>query len=115
MSSSEESFRELQAILIALRECPKTRRKFPKEVWNSVARLTESFSMEEVAQKLQLNPTYLKRKMMKFSPPSLDFQEITAKNPFDTVTIVLESSRGLKASIQGPIACLNSLQSLFGG
>lgn len=113
MSSPNESLKQLQATLASLRQDHTARRRFPKEVWNSIINLTKSFSIDEVAETLHIHPAYLKRKIAKSSSAAFDFQEVSIQSPPDMIFIELESPSGLKAKIQGPISCLNSLQLLF--
>ncbi len=109
-------FEELRSTLERLREDPKTQRKFPRELWLSIIRLTKIYPVEEVCHQLQINLIYLKRKIHQSQASALEFREIVmpaAQSTFDTVTIELKSVDGLQAKIQGPSSCLNHLTQLF--
>ena len=108
---------EILSILDRLRQDPNTRRRFPRELWDSIIQLTKIYSIEEVGRQLHINPVYLKRKIHQSKEQELEFREISiqASPPVsDMVTIELNSAAGLKARIQGPISCLNYLHKLFG-
>ena len=108
---------EIRSTLIQLRRDPETRRKFPREVWDSIIRLTKTYSIQELCHQLQLTPTYLKKKLHEPKKQTLEFREIsmpTGLQPVsDAVTIELSMPSGLKAKIQGPISCMNNLFKLF--
>ena|SRR5271155_1589274 len=116
MNSKIDTLEEIQATLEKLRSNSSSRRKFPKEVWDSIIRLAKLHSTKEVCEYLHINPVYLKRKIPSSkNMQALDFQEIpyNSKNICSDVVIELLSTSGLKAKIQGPQSCLNFLQSLF--
>ena len=82
---------EIQSTLDRLRQDPKTRRKFPRELWTSIIQQTKIYPVEEVCRRLQINPTYLKCKIHQSKQPALEFREIimpVAQSASDTVTIV---------------------------
>lgn len=117
MNFQKMSLEEVLSTLISLRQDAMTRRRFPKALWEAIIRLTKTHPLNEICQHLQINPIYLKRKMLQAqrSEP-LDFHEVTVHNvPSDTIVIELDSHSGLKARIQGPISCLSCLNQLFGG
>lgn len=108
---------KIQSTLYRLRQDPKTRRNFPRELWNSIIQQTKIYPVKEVCRRLQINPTYLKRKIHQSKQPAFEFREIimpVAQSVSDTVTIELRSTDGLQAKIQGPGSCLNYLSQLFG-
>ena len=116
MSTKTNSLEEIKDILTSLRQGATSKRKFPKELWDSVIHLTHIHSFEEVCQYLQISPVYLKRKMSQSQKStSIDFQEISmpATSPVDVVVIELNSNSGLRARIQGPLSCLDNLYILF--
>lgn len=115
MNPQSDILEEIHATLTSLRQEVTGRRKFPKELWNSIIRLTKIYSVAEVCRRLEINPAYLKRKIHQSQQsPSLDFQEISIQSPnSDTVVIELDSNTGLRAKIQGPVSCLGYLQSFF--
>ena len=122
MKEQPKTLDEVQAILKTLRSNRGFRRKFPKEIWNSIIQLTKVHSFPEICQRLGIQPAYLKRKMQRSQehiPNSVDFQEISCNiqglHQADTVIIELMSHSGLRARIQGSATCLNCLSSLFGG
>lgn len=106
---------EVQSTLAQLRQDPNTRRRFPKQLWDSIIQLTKIYPFEDICRQLNINPVYLKRKIQPIIP--LEFQECTVSTPLpsiNTVTIELSSNLGLKAVIQGPMSCLDCLYRLFG-
>ncbi len=107
---------EIQCTLDRLRQDPKTQRKFPQALWDSIIQQTTLYPVEEVCRRLQINPVYLKRKIHQCKDSPLEFREIVmpAPLPSDTVTIELKNADGLQAKIQGPGSCLNYLSQLFG-
>ena len=117
MNTQIDVFEEIQATLTQLRQDPMTRRRFPKELWESIISLTQVYPIAKVCNRLNINPVYLKRKMHQSQKPiQLDFQEISQHIKEvcpDTIVIELSSDSGLKARVQGPLSCLNCLQSLF--
>jgi DNA-binding transcriptional regulator YdaS (Cro superfamily) len=116
MNHQLNTLEEIHATLTSLRQQVTGRRKFPKELWSTIIRLTKTYSIAEISQRLEISPAYLKRKIHQSQPsPSLDFQEVSIQGPnLGTVVIELDSSSGLRAKIQGPVSCLSCLQSLFG-
>lgn len=121
MNHQAQTLEEISAILIQLRSDPRSRRNFPKELWNSIIQLTQVHSVKDVCRHLNLNPVYLKEKMRLLNacqPQQLDFQEVLPSIHgvhSNMVTIELFSNSGLKAKIQAPASCLHFLVSLFKG
>ena len=122
MNNDPKTPEEIHAALKILREKPGSRRKFSKQLWNSILELAKSHPHQEICRQLEIHPAYLKRKIQELqnsSPKNLDFQEVfcepQGRHLADTVVIELISKSGLKARIQGSSSCLNCLSSLFGG
>lgn len=109
---SSETLEQVACKLNTLRQDPKTRRRFPQDFWDTVIRLAETHTLNEICQKLCLNPVYVKRKIdnVKKAP---QFCEVFAALS-GTVTIEL-STNGLQAKIQGPKECIHYLLPLFRG
>ncbi len=117
MSAKLASLEDIYSILTRLRQDPKTKKKFPSDIWDAIIRLTETHPLGQVCQTLKIHPAQLKRKMRerKTSSP-LEFQEISLQANFsDTIVIELSSAKGIKAKIHGPLSCLNCLHQFFGG
>jgi hypothetical protein len=117
-----ETINDIYAVLTTLRKCSGSRRKFPKELWDSIINLTKTYSIQQVCRQLQLQPAYLKRKMQELqnaSSQTMDFQEIAFPtkgfHSTDIVVVELSSNSGLKAKIQGSSSCLHYIASLFKG
>lgn len=121
MSDQPKTLEEIRAALKTLRERPRSRRRFPKQLWDSIFELTKIYSQQEICHQLEIHPVYLKRKIQKSqnSQKRLDFQEVFCDprggHLIDAVVIELTSKSGLKARIQGSSSCLSYLSSLFGG
>lgn len=49
MNTQTDIFEEIQDSLIRLRQNPLTRRKFPKELWESIISLTQVYPIAEAA------------------------------------------------------------------
>lgn len=129
MNSPYHTIEEVHATLKELRQSNATRRRFPQALWDAIIALTRVYSLEEVCQSLDIHPVYLKRKMHSpQTPKNVEFEEIKCQIPEipqkiecsistttpETVLIRLVSRDGLSAKIQGPLACLNCLNTLFG-
>ena len=110
---------EIRSTLTQLRQDPKTQRKFPRELWDSIVQLAKTHPIEELSRQLQINSVYLKKKLRAPKEQALEFREISMPPGIqlvsDAVTIELSMPSGLKAKIQGPVACMNNLFKLFGG
>lgn len=122
MNNEPRTLEEIHAVLKTLRETSGPRRRFPKQLWNSILELAKSHPHQEICRELEIQPVYLKQKIQKSqnsSPKSLDFQEVFCEpqggHLVDAVVIELISKSGLKAKIQGSSSCLSYLSSLFAG
>jgi hypothetical protein len=117
MSEQLKTLEEIHAALKILRGKPGSRRRFPKQIWDSILELAKIHPHQEICQQLEIHPGYLKRKIQKSqsSSKSLDFQEVFCEPRGEAVVIELTSKSGLKAKIQGSSSCLSYLSSLFGG
>lgn len=110
-----DSIEDICAALVSLRQNPSTKKRFPREIWDAIVRLTKTHSQMELCQKLQLDPCLLKRRV-KQRIASMEFHEISIQNiPQETVIIELIAKNGMQAKIQGPLSCLNCLQQILGG
>jgi len=117
MVSKISSLEEIRQNLTQLRQDPKTRKKFPKQLWEDIFSLIHLHSLEEVCGHLNFTPSFLKRKMReRRKTAELEFQEIPSfMTPSVGLTIEICSESGLKAKIHGPLDCLHILQTLFKG
>jgi len=116
MNLKFDTIEEVQVALEMLRSNPGTRRKFPKQIWDSIIRLTQMYSIKEICRRLNIDRAYLSRKIPQSrNVEQVDFQEISlhSQNVRSDVVIELFSVSGLRAKIQGPSSCLTCLQSLF--
>lgn len=116
MNLKFDTIEEVQLALKNLRSNPGTRRKFPPQFWDSIIRLTQMYSLKDICQRLNIDRAYLSRKISQLgNVEGIDFQEISlnSQSVCSDVVIELFSVSGLKAKIQGPLSCLNYLQSLF--
>ena len=106
MNFQNSSLEEIFSILKSLRQKATTRRRFPIALWEAIIRLVETHPLDEVCQYLQINPIYLKRKMLQVHKScSLDFHEVAIQDiQPTTVLIELKSNSGLSARIQGPVS-----------
>lgn len=112
---SADSIEDIYSALVCLRQNPSTKKRFPREIWDAIVRLTKIHSHKELCQRLQLDPGLLKRRTEQRVAP-MEFHEIPIQNiPHETVIIELIAKNGMQAKIQGPLSCLNCLQQLLGG
>lgn len=49
-----DSIEDICAALVSLRQNPSTKKRFPREIWDAIVRLTKTHSQMELCQKLQL-------------------------------------------------------------
>ena len=117
MIPQADSLEQVHAVLMRVRQDPKTRRRYPKSLWDSIIHLTFTHPLKEVCQYLHINTTCLKRKIRESQESTdLDFVEFTQpsqSSSADIVVIELASESGLRAKIQGPLSCLNCIHMLF--
>jgi hypothetical protein len=116
MNQRIQTLEEIFVALTELRSKSESRRKFPNELWMAIIHWAQVQSIEEVCNRLKINPIYLKRKMRQLQGNALDFQEICFREQVlqsGRVVIELLSNHGLKAKIEGDSSCLNYLVSLF--
>ena len=92
---------------------PAYRKRFPKQLWKDICSLSREIPVEILSKELQLSPSFLKRKIQEnYTPEVPKFKEVFLEPP--ETHIVIEISRGeLKAKIEGPLSCIDSLKSLF--
>jgi len=92
---------------------PSYRKRFPKQLWKDICLLAREIPVDLLSKELQLSPSFLKRKIQEnYEPEVPKFKEVFL-GPQET-HIVIEISRGdLKARIEGPLCCIDSLKSLF--
>lgn len=116
MNTKLPSLEEMHTVLIQLRHDPKTKKHFPRKVWDTIIDLTKVHAFDEVCQQLPISPGLLKRKIRQQSrSDEPKFQEISlSSTPCNTVFIEISARSGMTAKIQGPISCLNYLQQFFG-
>jgi hypothetical protein len=117
METLDVTVEKIRSALDQLRRNPQTKRRFPKELWDSIIQLTRNHSFVDICSQLDINPIYLKQKIRQSKDDQLEFQEVTFAAPMTSnneVKIELISTSGLTAMIQGPISCLNCLYTLFG-
>ncbi len=86
-----ETLEQIAATLDTLRQNPMTRRRYPKEVWDSIFQLTKTYSLNEICRRLRLNLTYLKDKMAFSQRERLDFANFPFR-PDYPATIPLNSA-----------------------
>ena len=79
MNVKDDPFYEIETILMQLRQQAKTRQRFPQEVWNTIIRLAQAHSIQDVSLRLNISPAYLKRKIKESHEiSSLNFREISS-------------------------------------
>ena len=119
MPSKNDPIAEIQSTLTRLRQQPETRNRFPKEVWKSIIHLTKLYPIDELCERLQIPPAYLRRKIQSLEIVPLELREVSPfiiqNSSSDSIIIELSTSSGLKAKIQGPLSIISCLQSLFKG
>lgn len=117
MNAQDDPFQEIETTLTRLRQQTKTRQRFPKEIWDTIIQLTKTYSVQIVSLRLNISPSYLKRKIQgSHETSSLDFREISSPTQefSNMVYIEITSDSGVRAKIQGPPSCMNFLSTLFG-
>src|SRR3974390_2958246 len=115
MDTQLTTLEEIQSTLDQLRQDPNTKRRFPKKIWDAIIQLTNTYPIQDICRQLNINPVYLKHKIQQTDV--LEFHEVAFPTPLPSINIVtieLSSNSGLKAMIQGPVACLDCLHKLFG-
>ena len=92
---------------------PSYRKRFPKQLWKDICSLAREIPVDLLSKELGLSPSLLKRKIQEnYAPEVPKFKEVFLEPP--ETHIVIEISRGdLKAKIEGPLCCIDSLKSLF--
>lgn len=92
---------------------PSHRKRFPKQLWKDICSLSREIPVEILSKELELNPGFLKKKIQEsYKPEVPKFKEVFLEPP--ERHIVIEISRGdLKAKIEGPLCCIDSLKLLF--
>ena len=113
MDNQTPSLKITQDKLRQARLEPSHRKKFPKQLWKDICSLSKEIPVDILSKELQLSPSFLKRKIQEnYEPEVPKFKEVFLE-PKES-NIVIEISRGgLKAKIEGPICCIDSLKSLF--
>lgn len=102
------SLEEVRTIVQQYRQ--EKRRKFPPALWESIVHLMQTHPIEDLAKELHFTVQYLQNKARNLAGPT--FREVILQTPTDTVLIEL-TRFGLKARIQGSVACLHDLYKLF--
>ena len=104
--------------LAKVRSDPSYKNKFPKELWNDIFSLVKDYSFDLVSRELNLGRRFLARKIEESLPKKTskpEFREVTFKPPSNDQVIIEMTRSDLKARIEGPVSCINSLISLFKG
>ena len=109
------SFNSIREQLQRARNDPKLRRNFPKELWNAIFSLIERSSLETVSKELALDLTLLKKKVARLTTSQSfpSFQEVLLKPPSSNPVVIELTYLNLKARIEGPISCLETIKDLF--
>ena len=79
MKTKFTTIEEIRSILDRLRQDPKTQRKFPRELWTSIIQLTKFYPFEEICLRLQINPIYLKRKIIHLEEQRSNFVRLSCQ------------------------------------
>jgi hypothetical protein len=106
---------EVRYTLDQLRKDPKTKRRFPRKLWDSIIQLTKTNPLGDICRQLAIHPGYLKHKIKQSKSNEFEFRELTFPAHLSTneITIELSSHIGLKAVVRGPISSLDCLYTLF--
>ena len=81
MDTLYATIEEIRTTLDRLRQDPQTRRRFPKELWDSIVQLTRSYSFNTICSQLDISPAYLKQKVRKVREEEVEFHELSFPNP----------------------------------
>ena len=115
MNYQTPSLENVRDRLHKARSTPKFKKNFPPELWKDIFALVKEHSAEKVCCALNLNPSLLSTKMKAHLPEKPQFREVFLEPP-SSARVVIEVSRfDLKARIEGPISCIESLKTLFTG
>lgn len=114
MNSSTKTLDQVRVELVQARLDHSKRKKFPKELWDSIVQLTESHTIKEICKHLSISQALLRKKITKKDNSQPEFREIYLQDHFtNPITIELSSPTGVSAKIQGPLSCLQLLLPLF--
>ena len=118
---AQSKLEEIRSNLNRLRQDPNTKRRFPKKLWDSIIQMAKIYPHNDLCRELGIHPVYLKRKIQQITKNSLaienalEFQEVALSAPSNNLVTIQLSNDKLKATIQGPVCCLDFLPQLFGG
>lgn len=113
MDQSLNTLDQLAITLDALRQNPLTRRRYPKEFWDSIFQLTKIHSLNDICRRLRFDPVYVKTKMKYSKQEQLDFCELPSP-PDSSAAVFIELAHGsLNAKIRGPVSCIDHISALF--
>lgn len=113
MNNQTPSLKITQERLRQARLNPAQKREFPKQLWEDIYSLSRKIPIEILSKELKLTQSFLRKKIQEgCNSESPKFKEVFLEP--EKKNIVIEISRGaLKARIEGPIYCIDSLKSLF--
>jgi hypothetical protein len=113
MDQSLDTLDQLAISLDALRQNPMTRRRFPKEFWDSIFQLAKTHSLNDICHRLHLDPAYVKAKTSHSQQEQLSFCELSLP-PDSSASVFIELACGsLNAKIRGPVSCIDHISALF--
>jgi hypothetical protein len=108
---------QIRQTLTQLRQDPKTQRRFPRSIWESIVELSKTLPANVLCQELHISPDNLRTWMKRIQEPeTLSFQEISTRDMSPQPVIVeITTPSGLQARVQCHPSCLCLLYPILRG
>ena len=113
MDQSLNTLDQLAITLDTLRQNPMTRRRYPKEFWDSILQLAKTHSLSDICHRLHLDLAYVKTKMKCSQQEDLSFCELPFQADSSASVFIELTCGSLNAKIRGPVSCIDHIYALF--